>query len=207
VFCALLLSLVLQVFVTPRKSIPDVRLDGTSWQQQSSQQQYLLFDSLASLPTQLPAHIAPDSTATPAADGTATTAAVQQSAHLAPTAQQQSHSDSTAAPTAGPQSAVQQARSAPSTDAVKAIAAYLRQQLGLTLFGFDVVVAQHSSGSLQQEELQQGQQLEQQEGELVVIDVNYFPNYRGGTDVPAMFRAALRQAWVQHQQQLREQRQ
>jgi hypothetical protein len=83
----------------------------------------------------------------------------------------------------------------------------LRQQLGLTLFGFDVVVARHSSGALQQEGLQQRQQLEQQEGELVVIDVNYFPNYRGGTDVPAMFRAALRQAWAQHQQQLREQRQ
>ena len=204
----------LQVFVTPRKSIPDVHLDDTFWQQQSPQQQYLLFDSLASLPTQLPAHVAPalqqqshsNSTATLAAGSTATLAAGS-TAKPAADSTATPAVDSTATPAVGQQSAVQQASNAPSTDAVKAIAAYLRQQLGLTLFGFDVVVARHSSGALQQEGLQQRQQLEQQEGELVVIDVNYFPNYRGGTDVPAMFRAALRQAWAQHQQQLREQRQ
>jgi hypothetical protein len=126
-------------------------LDNTAWQQQE-QQQYLLFDSLASLPTQLPPELTSQ--------------------------QQQQGSSAAGAP--------------PPDDAVRAMAAFLRQHLGLTLFGFDVVVA-HCSSTQQQ---QQGQ-------ELVVIDVNYFPNYRGGSDVPAMFRAALRQAWEQHQQLLK----
>jgi hypothetical protein len=90
------------------------------------------------------------------------------------------------------------AGASPPDDAVRAIAAFLRQHLGLTLFGLDVVVPQRSSRQQQQ---QQGQQQEGQD--LVVIDVNYFPNYRGGSDVPAMFRNALRQAWEQHQQLLK----
>lgn len=159
------LCVALQVFVTPRASIPDIHLHNPAWQQQ--QQECVLFDSLASLPSQLPEAL---------------------------TCQQQQQQGSSSPP--GP----------PPQDAVKTMAAFLRQQLGLTLFGFDVVVAaaagrsdtrSDSSSASQQQQQQQGQ-------ELVVIDVNYFPNYRGGSDVPAMFRAALRQAWEQHQQQLQD---
>lgn len=140
-----------QVFVTPRASIADVYPSPAL----APQDQLLLFDSLASLPTHLPAHLA----------------------------QQQQTS---AAP------AALQAAAEPSMQALEAIAAQLRAELGLTLFGFDVVIPD----SVQ---LQPGISARSAVHELIVIDVNYFPNYRGGADTPALFRTALRQCWEKHQ--------
>lgn len=54
--------------------------------------------------------------------------------------------------------------------AVRAIGESIREELGLTLFGFDVIVSDASQ-------------------ELVVIDVNYFPSYKELDD----FSGALRQ--------------
>lgn len=151
-----------QVFVTPRASIPDVYPNAAL----PPQQQLLMFDSLKSMPTQLPEHL---------------TQQQQQSA------------------------AAQQAMELP-MPAVEAVAAFLRSHLGLNLFGFDVVIPQGAAdeggskltpGSNTQQPQQQSSETKQ---ELVVIDVNYFPNYRGGTDTAALFRATLRQCWEQHQQ-------
>jgi hypothetical protein len=144
------------------------------------QQQLLLFDSLASLPTQLPPHMVQQQASSDASNEQGDVQGVQQQ-------QQQS---------------VQQ----PNMQAVEAIAAFLRSKLGLTLFGFDVVVASNQpsgsitaatvSGSASSEAA--AQQPQQQQQELVVIDVNYFPNYRGCSNTPALFRQALLQRWQQH---------
>lgn len=58
---------------------------------------------------------------------------------------------------------------------LEAVAAALRQELGLTLFGFDVV-------------------FDAPAGELVVIDLNYLPSYKDVPEAPAALRAALRAA-------------
>jgi glutathione synthase/RimK-type ligase-like ATP-grasp enzyme len=63
--------------------------------------------------------------------------------------------------------------------ALEGIAGYLREQLGLTLLGFDVVLAEGS-------------------GEYLVIDVNYFPNFKGGKDTASYFRGAMRDALETH---------
>lgn len=58
------------------------------------------------------------------------------------------------------------------------MAEVLRRQLGLTLFGFDVV-------------------FDYSAGEAVVLDVNFFPSFRGIEEAPAALRAALRQRWCE----------
>jgi inositol-1,3,4-trisphosphate 5/6-kinase/inositol-tetrakisphosphate 1-kinase len=139
------------------------------------EQQLLLFDSLASLPTQLPPHMVQQQASSDSSN-------TQGNAHQVQQQQQQQE--------------VQQ----PNMQAVEAVAAYLRSQLGLTLFGFDVVVASSNQPSITEgassEPAAPAQQQQQQE--LVVIDVNYFPNYRGGSNTPALFRQALLQRWQQH---------
>ncbi len=67
---------------------------------------------------------------------------------------------------------------APPLSWLRRIAGYLRGALGLTLFGFDVVVDACS-------------------GDLLVIDVNYFPNYRNSEEAPGLLRACLRASWEQ----------
>lgn len=63
---------------------------------------------------------------------------------------------------------------------VRRIVAYLRQRLGLRLMGFDVVVCCKS-------------------GDHLVVDVNYFPNYRDAPDgLSDVFRALLRAACAQN---------
>ncbi|KAL4857680.1 Inositol-tetrakisphosphate 1-kinase 6 [Chlorella vulgaris] len=59
----------------------------------------------------------------------------------------------------------------------EAVAAALRQRLGLTLFGFDLV-------------------LDHGAGELVIVDVNYFPSFKGIPEAPAALQAALRERWA-----------
>ena len=56
----------------------------------------------------------------------------------------------------------------------EAVAAALRARLGLTLFGFDLV-------------------FDPAAGELVAVDVNFFPSYKGAPEAPAALAAALRQ--------------
>jgi hypothetical protein len=125
----------LQVFYTSRASIPDICCQ----QEEDSKDQVLLFDSLASLPTQLPS-----SWRAPAEEGAAAAA-----------------------------------KEAPvNLEVLQPLAACLRQQLQLSLFGFDVVVSAA--------------------GEYVVVDVNYFPNFRGAGDkTAAWFRDVMRQAYSQ----------
>ncbi len=73
---------------------------------------------------------------------------------------------------------------APSQAALEAVAGQLRRALGLSLFGFDVVVASSPSCEAQ---------------ELVVIDVNYLPSYKGAPGAPAFFRAAIAAACAEQQ--------
>lgn len=172
------------MFLTSRASIPDVR----SSPKLPPQQQLLLFDSLVSLPTQLPPHLTQHNS--------------QPDEHPG------SHSKQG-----------QQPQQQPKQQAIEAIAEFLRSQLGLTLFGFDVVVSQQQSSS-SSKNCRSGVNAASEDGcaaaagaaapsaacsdeldgsqELVVIDVNYFPNYRGGSNTPSMFRSALRQCWQQH---------
>jgi hypothetical protein len=171
---------VLQVFITPRVSISDVH----SSPHLPLQQQLLLFDSLASLPTQLPPHM------------------VQQPQECGNSRREQHDTQQ--------QQQQQQAAQQPNMEAVEAIAAFLRSRLGLTLFGFDVVVASNQAAgtvnsgtatvepAVQQQQQAMPPEQQQQQQELVVIDVNYFPNYRGGSNTPALFREALLQRWQQH---------
>ncbi|WIA42427.1 hypothetical protein OEZ86_008425 [Tetradesmus obliquus] len=164
-----------KVFVTPRASIPDVH----SSPDLPPEQQLLLFDSLASLPTQLPPHF------------------VQQ--HSSSTCMQEQR-ESRSGGAGAQQQQQQQQQQQLNMQAVEEIAAFLRARLGLTLFGFDVVLASHQeagSNTISSTEVaEQAQQQQQQE--LVVIDVNYFPNYGGGSNTPALFRQALLQRWQQH---------
>jgi hypothetical protein len=73
---------------------------------------------------------------------------------------------------------------APPLGQLQHIAQYLRRALGLALFGFDVVVCACTA-------------------ELQVIDVNYFPNYRGDGEAGPLLRRYLRAAWQQQQQRRR----
>lgn len=137
-----------QVFVTPRESIPDVRVVSEDQPDTHGDQSgdLLLFDSLSTLPTQLPPHLA---------------------AAVAPPHLQQ----------------------APPLAAIDAIAAFLRCQLGLSLFGFDVVSPTPPPVRCTATE---------QQRELIVIDVNYFPNYRGVADAPSAMHDVLLDAWRRH---------
>jgi hypothetical protein len=73
---------------------------------------------------------------------------------------------------------------APPLGQLQRVAAYLRRALQLALFGFDVVV---DGGS----------------GELLVIDVNYFPNYRGDAEAGPLLRRCLRAAWEERRRRRR----
>ncbi|KAG5183460.1 inositol 1, 3, 4-trisphosphate 5/6-kinase-domain-containing protein [Tribonema minus] len=61
--------------------------------------------------------------------------------------------------------------------AARAAAARMRDAFGLSLFGFDLIV-------------------ERDTGDVVVIDVNYFPSFRDFTEFPAALRGHLRAAAV-----------
>lgn len=65
-------------------------------------------------------------------------------------------------------------------DSLERIADHLRGKFNLTLFGFDVIVGAADSV-------------------MYVIDVNYFPHFKGLTSAPGFVRAALKQAYAAHQ--------
>ena len=183
----------------------------------------LLFDSLASLPTQLPAHVAaaadapgPATTAAGASGGVNNSGGVLPSGHESRTlgttgvsgyaalqevkaglegsaVMQEAASGGAVTKQAVAEMARDQACSSSSgtgnrgdscldQSALEGIAGYLRDQLGLTLLGFDVVLTEGS-------------------GEYLVIDVNYFPNFRGGKDTGRWFREAMLDALQKHRSQ------
>ncbi|KAG2448349.1 hypothetical protein HYH02_006931 [Chlamydomonas schloesseri] len=158
-----------KVFHTVRPSIPNVpqtRPDAEALAPNG----VLTFDSLKSLPTTLPS-----------AGGSAATAAagVAGSATAAATAAAAATSSFT-----------------PSQEVLERLAAHLRSALGLSLFGFDVVVSAGDQGLQEGQGGQGGQAMAGDGGcgkarELVVVDVNYFPSYRGAKGAPTLFRAAV----------------
>lgn len=204
--------------MTQRASIPDIHLPlgsssnggGGNGGQQQQVMQFLLFDSLASLPTQLPAHLTTppqqhrehreqqqhkDKTQPPQLPQQPPPQAVARSAGVA--VQDSSRGNKQADHEAAAKGDQQLALPAPSIEDLQVVSGFLRHQLGLTLFGFDVVATQSSSGGDSSSGQQQRREPQQQ---LVVIDVNYFPNYRGGNNAPVLFRAALMQCWQQHRE-------
>lgn len=125
----------MQVFHNIRASIPDIHLQSMGFP--SANSGILTFDSLKSLPTDLPATTDSYSTICAAAPKLSVDATVLQAA-----------------------------------------AHYLKQQFGLSLFGFDVVIGSD-------------------DGIYYIIDVNYFPNYKAdGAEV--WFRQAIKGACINH---------
>ncbi|KAL4433219.1 hypothetical protein ABPG77_003267 [Micractinium sp. CCAP 211/92] len=172
-----------QVFWTQRRSTPDlgplarILADDPDADIPSS----IGFDSLKSLPTTLPwlRRLEP-----PAPEPAATAAAA--AAGFEPEAAGSSNGDpgaprgaAAAAPAGHAQAAQSPGHELMRRPTFEAIAAALRQQLGLTLFGFDLV-------------------FDRVAGELVIIDVNYFPSFKGIPEAPAALQAALRQRYAQH---------
>ncbi|KXZ41468.1 hypothetical protein GPECTOR_449g344 [Gonium pectorale] len=117
------------------------------------------------------------------------------------------------------------AASAPSQAVLEAVAAHLRSELGLSLFGFDVVVASGSGGGADADDGGDGDggggagrkraRAAEEAGraaaesdmgcmEVVVVDVNYFPSFRGAPQAAARFRAAVLQSHRRQQQQRRQ---
>lgn len=168
----------LQVFVTARPSIPDLPWPPGTYDEAVAPGGLLAFDSLKSLPTSLPG-------ARAAGPGPA--------------------AGPTAPPAPGPSGAPPPPASVPVPAAahVEAMAAHLRSQFGLTLFGFDIVVA---VAAVEEEDLANGTGAAGSggsgggdgAGDCVVIDVNYFPHYRGapGASPGAFLRTALKGAYA-----------
>lgn len=125
-----------KVFSALRPSIPNVSCST------SLDSAVIMFDSLKSLPTQLPDEFSPPS---------------------------------------GPsQLEVPPACSTLPNEVQLSVAECLREELGLTLFGFDIVQSVDT-------------------GEYLVVDVNYFPNYKGGPpETPRWFRDALAATYHEH---------
>ncbi|GLC44431.1 hypothetical protein PLESTB_000470400 [Pleodorina starrii] len=224
-----------KVFHTVRPSIPNVPRDLTA-ALQLAPAGVLRFDSLKSLPTSLRPQLP-----VPQDQGQGPSAAVPGPASA--------HSPAAALVTAppparGPPTPAPQPSPIPSQAALERLVAHLRTELGLSLFGFDVVIATEpgaavgggSSGDAAEctegraggaggggsggeeggPEQQQGGgggggggggQVRGEPGdqELVVVDVNYFPSYRGAEGAPGLFRAAVRGTY-ERQQRERQQR-
>jgi hypothetical protein len=92
-----------------------------------------------------------------------------------------------AAATAASASVSSAASFTPSQEVLERLAGHLRSALGLSLFGFDVVV--RSVEKEQEQAATAGGAGKPRE--LVVVDINYFPSYRGAKGAPALFRAAI----------------
>lgn len=181
----------MQVSYATRPSIPDLPCPFTQPDACAAiaPSGVLAFDSLKSLPTTLPrsqpSELGASSRITPMqpaaqvgsierAAGDADTSA-DPSAALQPITADAAASSTDTASTVGMQRD-RDGIEAPDTvpegfdQHLKAMAQCLGQGLGLTLFGFDIVIARSTHGS----EAGATEQVE-----YVVIDVNYFPNYRG----------------------------
>ncbi|PNH04613.1 Inositol-tetrakisphosphate 1-kinase 4 [Tetrabaena socialis] len=160
-----------EVFHTVRPSIPNVpRCRAAA--QQLAPNGVLSFDSLKSLPTSLP---------------TSLPASLPTSPPVPPAKRPRDHP-------APPPAAV------PSQLLLERVAAHLRGALGLSLFGFDVVVASVEeaggngpAGASEVDGRRAGGPSAAQGAavECVVVDVNYFPSYRGAPRAPELFRKAV----------------
>ncbi|KAI8475821.1 MAG: hypothetical protein J3K34DRAFT_456019 [Monoraphidium minutum] len=160
------------VFYATRASIPDVARPGAAALAAAAaaaggpaaERLALRFDSLASLPTALPPHMAAGGGATLQPSGGGAPAEAGGAAAAA----------AAAAPAAPPLH----------QGALEAVAGFLRGRLGLSLFGFDIVVCADT-------------------GEWLVVDVNYFPNYKGGPpQTAAWLRDAVAGALAAHRRRV-----
>ncbi len=186
------------MFFTTRPSIPNVprtRADASALRSDG----VLLFDSLKSLPTRLPEAAAAAGAAATGPDSTG--------------------------PVTNSQCATRATPRVPSQHVFERIAASLHQSLGLSLFGFDVVIAaegdtpgdaadaqagmdgQCQAGAapaggcegLQGQQQQRGQQgVQQADLQYVVVDVNYFPSFKGAPGAAQLFREAVMAAYRRH---------
>lgn len=82
----------------------------------------------------------------------------------------------------------------------RATAAVIQKALGLSLFGFDVIVPTRGRGAASFDPSLTGGSGsaaggidKEEEEQLLVIDVNFFPSYKEVKDFPLRFRAFLRQ--------------
>ncbi|KAL4448397.1 hypothetical protein ABPG75_005616 [Micractinium tetrahymenae] len=180
-----------QVFWAQRKSTPDLGplARRLAEDPEADIPSSIGFDSLQSLPTTLPwlrqlAAPAPAAAAAAAAVAAAGPGAAEGTTGGAGEQQAAAAGASLAQPAAAAAASGAQAALPPGYELMRrptfeAVAAALRQQLGLTLFGFDLV-------------------FDRAAGELVIIDVNYFPSFKGIPEAPAALQAALRQRYAQH---------
>ncbi|PNW85347.1 hypothetical protein CHLRE_03g182100v5 [Chlamydomonas reinhardtii] len=147
-----------KVFHTVRPSIPNVPHTRPAAEALVASG-VLTFDSLKSLPTKLPSDASPAASAASAAVPAAAAAAAPAATSFTP-----------------------------SQEVLELLAAHLRAALGLSLFGFDVVVRTVEEDEEQKEATEPHAAKPR---ELVVVDVNYFPSYRGAKGAPALFRTAV----------------
>ena len=194
----------LQVFWTQRKSTPDLAPLAAQLAADADADipASIGFDSLKSLPTTLPWLRRTQKPQAPAQHE-------QQQAQQA-----QAEADGVAAGSGGGSVAGRELMRQPTFEAV---AAALRQRLGLTLFGFDLVFDRAAGGwvahGLHLMPLPcapMGQQADTAcqhrhhslhscpAGELVIVDVNYFPSFKGIPEAPAALQGALWERYAAH---------
>lgn len=205
------------MFYTTRPSIPNVprtRADASALRPDG----VLLFDSLKSLPTRLPEAAA--AAATASGSTSAGGAAGLEAAGKRPGG---GEGAKPAAPTAagtgtrtgtGSQCTARVAPRAPSQHVFERIAASLHQSLGLSLFGFDVVIASEDGTPGDAADARagmdgrgqagaaaggcEGQRGQQGPLQYVVVDVNYFPSFKGAPGAALLFREAVMAAYRRH---------
>ncbi|GIL73084.1 hypothetical protein Vretimale_4701 [Volvox reticuliferus] len=170
-----------KVFHTVRSSIPNVPHDRANVLQLAPSG-VVLFDSLKSLPTS-----------------------------LRPSAGQYASDDAPAIVASAAKAPAVAPASRPNQAVLERLAAHLRTHLGLSLFGFDVVIAasgigRECSDNFGDDNENGGSGGEPHLQEMVVVDINYFPSYRGAEGAAGLFRAAVLGTHVRHLQALQQRR-
>ncbi len=78
----------------------------------------------------------------------------------------------------------------------EAIAALLRKEFGLSLFGFDCIIpvlsSEEASGENANVKADTGRDGVSASSNIVIIDVNFFPSYKEVEDFPEKLRSYLR---------------
>ncbi|GFR41004.1 hypothetical protein Agub_g1670, partial [Astrephomene gubernaculifera] len=187
-----------KVFHVVRPSIPNLPTRPHT-ARQLAPSGLLLFDSLKSLPTALTPP--PPPPPQPAQSPAAAAASAPTEPNPAPAPVPSSAPAPAPTPAPSPLSPPPPPAAAPSPAVLQAVASQLRGSLGLSLFGFDVVVASRGAegaggGGGEGREAEEGAGDAGDNGgggdvvELVVVDINYFPSYRGAPGAAGLFRAA-----------------